>query len=186
MRKSRWLAVAVASIAIWATSAGVASAHEQRTVSPRSIDNYHAITVLHSGKCLDEDISGSNAFRNGGIVQQWDCLNGTNQYWKFVPVGGGWYELHLRSSEKCLDIDVSSGRAQVNGAKAQQWDCNGAANQHFRLAGSNFSGYVTLVTQHSGKCLDEDISGDNGFKNGGRVQQWDCLGGSNQAWKIQP
>ena len=186
MRKSRWLTVALAGVAFWATGLGVASASTDSGVSPKALDDYHEITVLHSGKCLDLDISGDNAFKNGSKVQQWDCLGGTNQYWRFVPVGGGWYELHVRHSEKCLDIDVSGNRNFVNGAKAQQWDCNGQGNQHFRLVPSDVSGYYAVQTQHSGKCLDEDISGDSGFKNGGKVQQWTCLNSSNQKWHIVP
>jgi hypothetical protein len=178
--------VVLAGLALWGTSVGVASAGTGSSVSPKSLDDYHEITVLHSGKCLDMDISGDNAFRNGSNVQQWDCLNGTNQLWKFVPVGNGWYELRLRSDEKCLDIDVGNNQAPVNGAKAQQWDCNGQANQHFRLLPGSFNGYFSLQVQHSGKCLDEDISWNNGFRNGGEVQQWTCFGSANQQWTIVP
>jgi hypothetical protein len=175
--------VAAALIAVPA----MAYAASGPSVSPKSLDDYHEITVLHSGKCLDEDASGDNGFRNGGKVQQFHRWgNSPNQLWKFVSVGGGWYELHLRSSEKCLDIDVSNGQTPANGAQAQQWSCNGQANQHFRLVPGRFDGYFSLQVQHSGKCLDEDASGDNGFRDGGKVQQWTCFGSTNQQWTIVP
>ena len=184
------IGAAVLGFALALSGSGAASASSESAAgfTPKSLDNYHELQLLHSGKCLDTDISGDNAFRNGAKIQQWDCLDGTNQLWKVVydDASHVWFTLHVRHSEKCLDIDVSSGAGQANGAKAQQWDCNGGGNQKFRMIGTDIPGYVRLVVQHSGKCLDEDISGDNGFRNGGKIQQWTCLGGSNQFWRILP
>jgi hypothetical protein len=180
----------VLGFALALSGGGVASAKSESAAGPaaKSVDDYHELQVLHSGKCLDMDISGNNAFRNGAKVQQWDCLGGTNQLWKVVynDASHVWFTLHVRHSEKCLDIDVSNAGGQTNGAKAQQWDCNGGGNQNFRMMATDIPGYVKLAVQHSGKCLDEDISGDNGFRNGGKVQQWACDGGSNQFWRILP
>ena len=41
------------------------------------------------------------------------------------------------------------------------------------------------LVAENGKCLDVDSGGFNARANGGRVQLWDCHGGSNQQWHLE-
>ena len=45
------------------------------------------------------------------------------------------------------------------------------------------SKYVSLVAQHSGKCVD--VNGGS-TAEGGNVHQWSCHGGDNQLWEEVP
>lgn len=49
-------------------------------------DGYYKISSLSSGLVLDVT-GGPGATQNGALVQQWAYAGGTNQQWRFVPVG---------------------------------------------------------------------------------------------------
>jgi endoglucanase len=71
-----------------------------------------------------------------------------------------------------------------------QWVCHGGDNQVFELRelpGSD--GYVQIVAEHSGKCLD--VAGQS-RDEGAPIQQFECrdavaeAGYGNQSWKLTP
>lgn len=62
-----------------------------------------------------------------------------------------------------------------------QYDCNGGLNQQWRLKATD-SGYVQIIAEHSGKCLDV-ANGSN--DPSAYVQQYRCTTGTNQQWLLE-
>jgi ricin-type beta-trefoil lectin protein len=152
-----------------------ANTYEAEDGSNTQMVEYYQIVARHSGKCLDVAGAGMN---NGALLQQWDCLSGTNQQWQLVPTDSGYYKILARHSGKSLDVVGVSGN---NGANIQQWDYLGGANQQWQLVPTD-SGYYRIVARHSGKVLD--VTGAYTY-NGVNVQQWAYGGGSNQQWRLE-
>ncbi|MEU0551404.1 RICIN domain-containing protein [Micromonospora sp. NPDC005979] len=96
-----------------------------------------------------------------------------------VPVPTA-YTLAAQHSGKLLDV---SNNATTDGADIVQWSANGQANQRWRFQDAG-SGYQTVVSVHSGKCLDV-YGGASATADGVRVTQWTCNGGTNQQWRVQ-
>ncbi|MBV7329321.1 RICIN domain-containing protein [Chloroflexi bacterium TSY] len=143
------------------------------------------IVAKHSEKCLDVDVSNSdtNGMSNGTLVQQWDCLgqDQNNQLWSLISVGD-YFQIVAKHSEKCLDVDVSDSdtNGMSNGTLVQQWDCLGQDQENQLWSLISVGDYFQIVAKHSEKCLDVDISNSdtNGMIDGTPVQQWECLGQS--------
>ncbi|MFI6242922.1 RICIN domain-containing protein [Micromonospora sp. NPDC050795] len=96
-----------------------------------------------------------------------------------VPVPSA-YTLTARHSGKLLDV---SNSATTDGADVVQWAANGQPNQRWRFQDAG-GGYQTVVSAHSGKCLDV-YGGAGATADGVRVTQWTCNGGTNQQWRVQ-
>jgi alpha-galactosidase len=88
--------------------------------------------------------------------------------------------LTARHSGKLLDV---SNNATTDGADVVQWAANGQPNQRWRFQDAG-GGYQTVVSVHSGKCLDV-YGGATATADGVRVTQWTCNGGTNQQWRVQ-
>jgi hypothetical protein len=75
---------------------------------------------------------GSGATGNGAKVHLWSISGSgaTNQQWKPIDEGGGYYHFVARHSNRCLDVNAAS---TADGVQLQQWDCNNSAAQSFRL-----------------------------------------------------
>jgi glucosylceramidase len=133
----------------------------------------------NSGKCLDMK-GGPSATWELDPAQQWTCLGGTNQSFKFTIVTGG-YEITAQSSD--LQLDVRGGPSELqNGARIIQYPYWGAANEIWNLVPTS-DGYVNIVAKSSGSCMD--VRGIS-KADGAAVQQWACWGGDNQKWKLVP
>ena len=135
-------------------------------------------------RCLDFDYWSP---RNGGKVQQWQCLNDAEQRWQQIPEGcdytGCYFELKSVYDGQCLDADLNTiGR---NGGVIQQWGCNNQYNQLWKWINSNGSTAALQSRWAQGvggnMCLDFDL---NTPGNGGRVQQWTCNNWNNQRWYL--
>ncbi|MEW2432337.1 RICIN domain-containing protein [Micromonospora sp. NPDC047644] len=96
-----------------------------------------------------------------------------------VPVPSA-YTLAARHSGKLLDVN---NNATTDGADVVQWAANGQPNQRWRFQDAG-GGYQTVVSAHSGKCLDV-YGGAGATADGVRVTQWTCNGGTNQQWRVQ-
>ncbi|BCM88345.1 levanase [Abditibacteriota bacterium] len=131
----------------------------------------YQIVARHSGRVLDS--SGSD---DGAFVQQWQWLGGDNQKWKIESVGDGYYRLTSVSSGKVLDVD-----GDKDGAPALQYLAmnNGHQKWHIQNMGG---GYYTLLSKAANKALEVAA---NSKQNGGKVQQWQYLGGASQQWKLK-
>jgi alpha-galactosidase len=90
------------------------------------------------------------------------------------------YTLAAQHSGKLLDV---SNNATNDGADIVQWAANGQPNQRWRFQDAG-GGYQTVVSAHSGKCLDV-YGGTGATADGVRVTQWTCNGGANQQWRVQ-
>jgi glucosylceramidase len=89
--------------------------------------------MVRHASWLGWDVTGGpGATGTGTKVQLWGVGSpaGTNQQWKPVALGGGWFRFVARHSGKCLDVP---GQSRTNGTQLQQWDCNGTVAQSFRL-----------------------------------------------------
>ncbi|MBQ4819162.1 RICIN domain-containing protein [Aquimarina sp. MMG016] len=117
-----------------------------------------------NNKCIT--VSEQSA-ANGANINQWQCVNQTNQKWTFNAKGQGYYEIRNLNSNKCLDI---SGVSEDNGANVHQWNCHGRDNQQFIITAVG-GGKFLITAKNSGRCLD--IAGGNAA-NGANLQQWGC------------
>jgi hypothetical protein len=90
-------------------------------------DGYYKLVAAHSGKCIDV-MSGMPY--PGAPIQQWTCLGGNNQRFKFETLANGKYAIRPKNSNnQCLEVFDSSmaagtGITQNNCAPAklsQQW-----------------------------------------------------------------
>jgi hypothetical protein len=146
-----------------------------------------AFTIVNqlSGKALD-DTNASSA--NGNQIQQWDRNGGAQQNWVITAQGGGAYTVVNQLSGKALD---DTGLSRANGTIMQQYDRNGGAQQNWIIvpAGScngfplQMGAAYTLVNQFSSLALDDTNSST---ASGNRIQQWNCNGGNQQNWVLQP
>jgi hypothetical protein len=99
-------------------------------------NGYSLVVSLQSGKVLDvTGGSGSQAYQNGTLIQQWDWVGGANQQWQVLALGNGYNLIVSLQSGKVLDVTGgSSSQAYQNGTQIQQWDWwGGGANQQWQL-----------------------------------------------------
>lgn len=139
------------------------------------VGNFEIVNA-RSGKALD--LAGG-ATSDGVAVQQ-NAVNGqTNQQWKFIAVGGGYYAIINAKSGRALDVTALS---ISNGALIQEWDYLGTANQQWQLAAAD-DVHVAIVNRASGKVLDV-LGGSTG--DGTPIQQWSGNGNLQQSWALVP
>jgi len=149
--------------------------------------------VTRHSFCLE--VQAQQIDRNGGLVQVSSCVGGVNQQWYFDRQK----RLRNRANDKCLDID--SATMDVNGGKVQLWACHDRSNQQWSPMYHPTSVVPPVnppvktveeerMTQdffqlsNRDKCLDVHRGDFDARLNGGKVQIWQCLGGSNQVWKL--
>jgi uncharacterized protein (TIGR03437 family) len=153
------------------------SSSPTQTVALEGFDvtSFEIINKL-SGKALDV-VGASTA--NGGLLEQFDFLDGSNQKWQLVPVDSQYYQILSVGTGKVLD---DTGFSTVNGTPIQQWDYTGGDNQKWKLVPVD-GGYFAIQNKLSGKVLDVT---NYSLINGTLLQQWDYVGGDNQQWLIAP
>lgn len=97
--------------------------------------------------------------------------------------GAGTYAIQARHSSKVLDVNSTLFSGYDNGRPIEQYDFYGGDNQKFIIDNSPGGGYVRLIAKHSNKCMDVP-----GFSTvaGITIQQWECHGGTNQQFAIEP
>lgn len=132
------------------------------------------IISRRSNKGLDV---ANNSGSNNANVQQYEINNGggDNQRWEFVDVGGGYYNIKVKSTNKCL-----SQRSNSNSNVVQQ-NCTTANRQRWKPI-SLGGGFFSLQNKHSGKRLD--VAG-NSTNNGANIQTWNNTNNSNQQWRFE-
>ncbi|MFF4588165.1 RICIN domain-containing protein [Streptomyces sp. NPDC001388] len=169
-RRGLWAGLAMVVVAGSAVVVSQASA-QQKTLD---LKKWYVLVNRNSGKVLDNP---APATKDGAAVVQWSRRGGTNQQWRFVDSGDGYYRLQNRTSGKVLD---DLGWSKTAGSAIVQWkDLNGT-NQQFKLAKSS-DGYVRLVNRFSGMA----VGVKNATKaNGGDIVQNRDRGGANQQWKL--
>jgi hypothetical protein len=169
------LGVAVCGAA--ALAAGVVWQRPAGAVGPAPLTGT-AITVLHSGKCLN--VAKASTADKAPVIQ-YACVGAANERWRAVPQDDGSYQLVAEHSGKCLNV---AGAATGNGAPLIQYRCVGAANERWTPLDRPESVEFTLVAQHSGRCLN--VAGAS-TANGAAVIQYDCLATArNEIWSGTP
>jgi hypothetical protein len=152
--------------------AGLYRLTPQSTVPPSTP---YTLTARHSGKLADV-FNASTA--DGANVVQWAANGQTNQQWRFVDLGGGFFQVVSANSGKCLDVFGGTG-ATGDGVRVVQWACGTGTNQHWRLQDAG-SGYLQLIARHSNKCLQV---ANASTADGAQLVQWTCGTATNQHWR---
>ena len=93
---------------------------------------YYNVFVRYAPYLGWDVTGGPGATGNAVKVQLWSIggSGGTNQQWRPVFLGNGYFRFVARHSGRCLDVP---GASTANGVQLQQWDCNGTGAQAFRL-----------------------------------------------------
>ncbi|WP_103501500.1 MULTISPECIES: non-reducing end alpha-L-arabinofuranosidase family hydrolase [unclassified Streptomyces] len=141
------------------------------TVDP---DASYVLVNRNSGKALDVHNRATN---DGARITQWTRNDQSQQQWRFVDSGNGYYRIESRHSGKVLDVHNWS---TANGGSIVQWTDQNATNQQWRLADSP-DGHVRLISRHSNKALE--VQGGSTADNA-NVVQYDDWGGTNQQWRL--
>ncbi|MFI6164308.1 RICIN domain-containing protein [Micromonospora haikouensis] len=154
---------------------GAAVAVAPQAASAATVDTgaTYVFVNRHSGKAMDlYDWSTAD----GAPVNQYARNDLAVQQWRFVDVGGGYYQIRSVHSGKVLELPNA-----VDGTPlVQNPAVSGNTRQHFGLADST-GGYVRFVNRHSGKALD--VWGWS-TADGGMISQYQDLGGANQQWQL--
>ncbi len=86
---------------------------------------------------------------NDAPVVKTPCsLTFIDQYWHFVPVAGGYYEVRNSNSDKCLVV-----RGSTYNTPAIQYACAGFIDQHWIVIEDTTGRYFMLKNRNSGMCL---------------------------------
>ncbi|ADO69318.1 glycoside hydrolase family 97 catalytic domain-containing protein [Stigmatella aurantiaca] len=135
----------------------------------------YKIINRQSGKAL----AVQNASRSDTAeVIQWAYVDSTtNDEWRLVDSGGGYYDLVNRNSGRTLDV---SGASTAAGAHLIQYTSRGSANQQWQFVEAG-GGYVGIVSRSSGMAVD--VEGAS-MADGANVIQWPWSGGANQQWQL--
>jgi hypothetical protein len=114
------------------------------------------------------------------------------QLWRFVDVGGGYYEIQNRQfSSDCLEARQQGGT--VSGVQLDLWNCWGGQNQQWMPVLQN-NIFYHFVMPYTG-CTDSGNPGTNnccmdvtnGYTNAGQpLQQWNCNGSGAQTYILTP
>jgi hypothetical protein len=152
------------------------------TVSPASAQSfdptaYYVIRNVGGNKVLD--VSQADCC-NGAWIHIWNYDARTNQQWRIIDIGSGYYKVEARHSGRVADVEGASGS---DGAQVHQWDYQGLPNQQWAIYPTGDGSYY-FVARHSGKYMT--VSGSV-FSNGTLVRQY---GGSswptsNYLWRIE-
>ncbi|GHH87465.1 RICIN domain-containing protein [Streptomyces capitiformicae] len=168
-RRGFWAAIGTVVVAGSAVVVNQASAE-----TPLDLKKWYVLVNRNSGKVLDDRAFAKN---DGAAVVQWARTGGTNQRWRFIKSGDGYYRLQNQNSGKVLD---DFGWSKKAGSAIVQWKDLNATNQQFKLAKSS-DGYVRLVNRFSGMA----VGVQNATKaNGGDIVQNRDRGRANQQWKL--
>ncbi|MFC3495766.1 RICIN domain-containing protein [Glycomyces rhizosphaerae] len=138
-------------------------------------DTWYFIQSRHSGLFLD--IEGKST-ANGGALVQWNRTNATNQQFRFVDIGGGYFKIQARHSNLVLDLRDSN---RADGAYVVQWADDGSTDQQWQILDDGT--YLRFVNRLSGKALDVWAKSTTA---GDRVSQYTSNGGTNQQWRALP
>jgi hypothetical protein len=115
------------------------------------------------GLCVD-DLSSTTT--NGNPIIVWQCTGTPNQEWTVGTDGT------LRVLGKCMDI---AGASSADFTPIDLYDCNGGANQVWQHQPNG-----EIVNPQSGKCLDDNGSGDAGT----HLILYTCGATPNQIWTL--
>ncbi|WPV67084.1 RICIN domain-containing protein [Chitinophaga sp. LS1] len=123
------------------------------------------------------DVDDGQITQDGGNIQQWSLLNGTNQQFTFTHLGNEVYKIICVKSGKSVDV---SGVSTTDGANILQWSYAAGTNQQFSMVPVD-NDYYKIIPQHSGKLIEVS---NFSTVNGGNVQQWSDADQLSGHWKL--
>jgi lysophospholipase L1-like esterase len=135
-------------------------------------DTWYVLQSRHSGLVFDVE---ARSTANGAMLVQWNRTDATNQQFRFVDVGGGYFKIQARHSNLLLSVRDSS---RADGADIVQWSDTGGANQQWQILDDGT--YLRFVNRNSGKALD--VLGKS-TTAGDRISQYTSNGGTNQQFR---
>ena len=169
-RLARWIAAAI----------GVITAAAGFTVFSASanaaVDTGAWYAIVNEGSGLAVDIEGRGT-AGGDSALLWTRTDATNQQFRFLDSGNGYYRIQARHSGLVLDVYAKS---RDNGAEIVQWTDNGGTNQQWQVNELS-GGSVELVNRNSGKALD---NWESATAPGSRVSQHDRNSTAAQRWRL--
>lgn len=145
------------------------------TVAPPAQHSVFQLVNRRSGKAVD--VPGASTGLGTGLIQNTPS-SAANQQFRFVPVGGGQYEIHTTHGSTPLTWAVWGGVTEA-GAKITQWTPEHSTSQQWTIADAG-DGYITLTCVRSGKYLG---MADDSAADGAAVEQQDADGGTGQQWR---
>lgn len=148
------------------------------TIDPNA---YYVIRNVNTDKVMDVSNAGCC---NGYAIHQWTYEGLSNQQWRIVDVGGGYYKIVARHSGRVMDVE---GASQNNGAKLHQWGYDGSTNQQWTINDAGNGAYY-LQARHSGKVatVSNGYPYDNFlYVDGAGIRQYSYSGSGMQKWYIE-
>lgn len=137
------------------------------SVSPDLAYGPSWIEFESSNKCADDP-----GYSTGNVrIDQWTCVNQTNEYWYLDYTGGDGPRVYNGYSHKCLNV---SGASKSNGAFIIQYPCSNTLNMEWNVLDVLRNGVVVgyeLQSLNSGKCVN--VAG-NSMSNGADLIQYTC------------
>jgi GH18 family chitinase len=143
---------------------------------PPTSTTWYTLKNGTSNKCLDNT---GGSLTNDTQMVQWTCGSAnSNQKWKFVDVGGGYYHIINQTSGMCLD----NGGSTTDNTYIEQYNCVTSQNLEWSLVDLGSSNYQ-IKSHKSGKCID-DAGGSTA--DGNKMVQYTCsTANNNQKWLRQ-
>ncbi|WP_343673184.1 RICIN domain-containing protein [Chitinophaga sp.] len=123
------------------------------------------------------DVDDNQVTQDGGNIQQWSFVGGTNQQFTFTHLGNEVYKIICVKSGKSVDVSAVS---TADGANVQQWGYVSGANQQFLMVPVD-NDYYKVIAKHSNKLVEV---ADFSTVNGGNVQQWTDVNQLSGQWKL--
>lgn len=154
-----------------AAGSGVLSAGDPTLQAVTAAAGPFHIQFRHSGKCADVPAYST---ASGKWLDQWTCVNQSNERWYLDPVGpiGGvyWYRIRSASSGLCMNVN---GASLSNRAAIIQYRCGAYTNEYFAFwrGGDVPTGYYLVQAFQSGRCLKVD---GGSVANGAKLIQYSC------------
>jgi len=149
---------------------------------------YNILSRSNINQALNVNNAGSvNGVKDGSNVQVWsshrdpDGQWASNQNWKFVNLGNGYFNIVSRANQsEGLNADASKGSV-TNGTNVQVWNFGAGTNENWQVK-FDANGYCRIISRaNTGVALDVDIA-KGPVTDGSNVQLWSLSGGTNQDW----
>jgi hypothetical protein len=139
--------------------------------SPDPTKWYKIVSKADANICLDEFCQRSDSL---GV---YTYVGSSNQQWKFVKDGNGYYTLINRSTGKAIDIPNSNC---TEGTKLIVYTANYGDNQKYQLISTDYGNF-----RLASKCSSSlSLNALGGASSGNKVGLWGYSGGDNEQWKL--
>ncbi|MCX5395284.1 RICIN domain-containing protein [Streptomyces sp. NBC_00094] len=145
------------------------------TVTPPAQYDVFQLINRNSGRAIDVPNASTSA---GTVLIQYTPSSSANQQFRFIPVGGGLYEISTTHGGTPLAWDIGGG-SSADGAPLLQWHTSHATNQQWEITDTG-DGHVVITCARSGKVLG--VTGDS-TADLATIEQQTADGGTGQQWR---